>query len=108
MAETEITIPGNQLAWDVYEHGFTVVADENVAGSYEFDRVLVVKAPDGTIWGAHDSGCSCPSPFEDHTWPTDWNPIRQLSDLEPLFAEFTRDDGTAAARIRYKVKEVLR
>jgi hypothetical protein len=31
---------------------------------YEFDLVAAWRAPDGSIYIATDSGCSCPMPFE--------------------------------------------
>lgn len=90
--------------------GFAIIADEDVADMYEFDQVLVVRAPNGTLWAAHDSGCSCPTPFEDTTWPTDWVLIRQPSDLDGVLAEWGESRDTAAARIRVKsaVVEALR
>lgn len=33
--------------------------------SYEFDYRVVWQTPDGLLWTARDSGCSCPTPFED-------------------------------------------
>lgn len=36
-------------------------------GSYEFDMTVVWKDAEGNFYWAHDSGCSCPSPFEDYT-----------------------------------------
>jgi hypothetical protein len=35
------------------------------SGSYEFDYRAVWKDKEGRLWTARDSGCSCPSPFED-------------------------------------------
>jgi len=40
------------------------------SGSYEFDLTVVWKREDGRFVYAEDSGCSCPSPFED-TSPSD-------------------------------------
>jgi hypothetical protein len=33
--------------------------------SYEFHMLVVWVSHDGRLWYAEDSGCSCPSPFED-------------------------------------------
>lgn len=58
--------------------GLEVVADLDVAGVYEFDEVIVWRRKaDGTLWGAHDSGCSCPIPFDDIG----------VDDLEPITDE---------------------
>lgn len=53
--------------------------------SYEFDIFLVLKdTASGDLYWVQDSGCSCPTPFED---------VRRLSDLMRIdpnqFARFT-------------------
>lgn len=35
--------------------------------SYSFDLTAVFRDKAGTLYWADDSGCSCPSPFEDYT-----------------------------------------
>jgi len=37
---------------------------------YDFNILLFVKTPDGRVYSAKDSGCSCPDPFEDYTGET--------------------------------------
>jgi len=50
---------------------------------YDFQDVIVVKdTNDNKIYAASDSGCSCPSPFESHSFPTDFTEIRSSEDLE--------------------------
>ena len=40
---------------------------------YEFDTVIILKDPDtGKHYAGHDSGCSCPIPFEYMTDLADW------------------------------------
>lgn len=34
---------------------------------YQFDLTIVLRDRDGRLYWASDSGCSCPSPFEDFT-----------------------------------------
>jgi hypothetical protein len=46
---------------------------EYSSGSYEFDTRIILKDADGKFFMARDSGCSCPTPFED---------FESLSDLE--------------------------
>lgn len=54
--------------------GLAVVAEiEYSGGSYEFDTRIVWADKDGVLYTARDSGCSCPTPFEDY---------RKLEDLE--------------------------
>ncbi len=63
------------------------VAELDVGGPYEFDLVTVWRATDGKLWAAHDAGCSCPAPFEDHVWPTDYTQVRQLADVTALLSK---------------------
>lgn len=47
--------------------GLTPVAElECSSGGYEFDTIVVWSDATGTLLWAHDAGCSCPTPFEDH------------------------------------------
>jgi hypothetical protein len=103
----EPTIPGDNIYYNAEGCGFQVVADEDTAGSYEFDQVLVVRATDGTLWAAHDSGCSCPTPFEDVRWPTDWTAVTRVEDLDSVFEDWSCDDNDKS-KVRIKVVEALR
>ena len=48
------------------EHFDCVIVDRlDNSESYEFDYFVVWKASDGTLFYGEDSGCSCPTPFED-------------------------------------------
>lgn len=66
------------------EFGLTPVASLEEDEPYQFDILQVWKHEDGTFYYASDSGCSCPSPFEDFT---------KLEHLEVLdsFLEFEAD-----------------
>lgn len=44
---------------------------------YEFNTLLFIRSPDGRVFVASDSGCSCPTPFEDYEGET-------LNDILPL------------------------
>lgn len=37
---------------------------------YEFDTLIFWKTPEGEVFCAHDSGCSCPLPFESYEGKT--------------------------------------
>lgn len=56
---------------DVYcnpkKYGLTQIAqlDDTEAG-YEFDMIVAWRHTDGSIYWQQDSGCSCPSPFENY------------------------------------------
>jgi hypothetical protein len=42
----------------------TIGEVEFSSGSYEFDTAVVWRNSAGELFGAHDSGCSCPTPFD--------------------------------------------
>src|SRR3990167_8896521 len=47
--------------------GLEIVAELDTGGSYDFDKVVVWRRKiDGAYLWLADSGCSCPSPFEDY------------------------------------------
>jgi hypothetical protein len=79
--------------------GATIVGTLEDDEPYQFDIVLVVKRGDNTMWAAHDSGCSCPTPFENvHGWG-DMTPLRNMEDFENFV------DSNSYAR--YKISDVL-
>lgn len=48
------------------DHGLEVFGELDEPNmSYEFHMLVVWQSKDGRLWYAEDSGCSCPSPFED-------------------------------------------
>ena len=50
----------------------------NDADSYEFDIFMIwEKEDDGTLWWDTDSGCSCPSPFDNSDNGHDLKPINK-------------------------------
>ena len=50
------------------EHGLKQIGCLDEADmSYEFNMLCVWQHKDGRIFYEQDSGCSCPSPFEDNT-----------------------------------------
>lgn len=63
------------MAWDapdVYyqpeKFGLTPVLEHDYSnGCYQFDYRVIWRHEDGTLYTARDSGCSCPSPFEEYT-----------------------------------------
>lgn len=64
---------------NIYYHpetyGLEIVAEYDSADSYEYDTTVIFRdKEDGRLYYVSDSGCSCPTPFED---------VR-LSDLIPL------------------------
>jgi len=59
-------------------------------GCYQFDYLVVWKNADGDLFYAEDSGCSCPSPFEDMGMPE----LTRVQDPMDIVSrmEFRRDD----------------
>lgn len=105
---TDVVVKGSDIAYAAEKHGFEIVVDEDTAGSYEFDTILVVRDPDGALWAAHDSGCSCPTPFEDIEWPKDWTAISASGDIDPLFENWYSAGDNDKAGVRVKLHEALR
>ena len=53
--------------------------------AYQFDYLVVWKSlSDGKIYYARDSGCSCPTPFEDFHKLSDMMEIRNSGDLSAI------------------------
>ncbi len=48
--------------------------------SYEFDTLIVLEATqDGKLYWARDSGCSCPTPFEDYRFGNGETNLEELN-----------------------------
>lgn len=63
------------------DFGLTTIGEvEYSSGCYEFDLIVLWKRSDGVFVTARDSGCSCPSPFEDHNLTT-LEPVHTLAEL---------------------------
>lgn len=101
---------------DVYyqpeKFGLTLLDEiDDPQACYSFDILAVWQHEDGRLFWASDSGCSCPSPFEDFTSLDDLTPITQDTwddfaaavgghcrrqdwhfDTEPVGDGWTRDD----------------
>lgn len=71
--------------YDPEKFGLTKVAEIDTAGGYEFDITVVFRKEDGSFWYAQDSGCSCPTPFEDHGLDS----LTPVTDLAALSAAVT-------------------
>lgn len=78
--------------------------------SYEYDTIIVVRdIATGELYAAHDSGCSCPTPFEDFTSLDKFVEIRSEDDFSRLvggdeYAKWKPADVLEAAR---KIREAL-
>jgi hypothetical protein len=77
------------MSWgeNVYDspanYGLTIVGDvEWEYGSYEFDMTVVFRDTSGNLYIGDDAGCSCPSPFEDHTSIADLEKVAGVNELK--------------------------
>lgn len=76
------------------KHGLKPIAEfEYSSGSYEFDTRVIWRHTSGQLYMARDSGCSCPTPFEDYQGVTDLEPF----DLSVIEREL-RDESTGDYR----------
>lgn len=68
---------------------------------YDFDTVVVFFHEDTeTYYWARDSGCSCPSPFEDYYVNTDQEQVLIEADIEKLLLT-DMDSGGVLSLVRY-------
>ena len=87
---------------DVYhnpeEFGLEPVFEADAGGSYEFDKLVIWrKLSDGSLLMGTDSGCSCPSPFEDAT------DIKALEVATPEAINSWFNDGPSPRRDKLEV-----
>ena len=80
-----------------------IIEHERRGESYQFDLIGVRKrTSDGKVFWSTDSGCSCPSPWEDHT-DADWQPLPETWD------EFEKEakEGLDPTEFLAQVKELM-
>lgn len=76
---------------------------------YVFDTRVIWKHSSGKLYTARDSGCSCPSPFEDYSKLED---LDELTDFGELERELRQDrpqttSAREAAMVISKVRRLL-
>lgn len=76
-----------------------LISFERSSGSYEFDTIAFGATKDGQIYTAWDSGCSCPTPFEDYEGTTreqvlaGLERVGSLEQAEAAFDSWNQNDG---------------
>jgi len=105
---------GDDYWADFYYHpekmNLEIVEEIDCGGSYEFDKVVVWrnKHNNELRWG-FDSGCSCPSPFENIK---SWDELEKLPEtLDNMKAMLTNDDsdfGVAGMEFFKKVEQLTK
>lgn len=82
----------SNIYYSPQDFGLEVVGDfEWTEPDYSFDMLVVWKEKRGRYWIGEDSGCSCPSPFED---------VRDVNELD---GPYTKDG--LRKRINYRIEE---
>ena len=82
-------------AADVYyqpeEFGLTPIAEVECSdGMWQFDLIVGWKHKDGTVYIAQDSGCSCPSPFEDYNSLESLDKVASIESVRSLLDAASR------------------
>lgn len=83
------------IQYNPEKYGVKIVCEwEAYEPSYSFDTVLVVRSIEtGKLYAATDSGCSCPVPFEDHSFPSDFVEVKAWADVKALVEREFPDDS---------------
>lgn len=95
--------------------GLKIVAQAQAEMGYEFDMIVCfADIKTGSLWLAHDSGCSCPTPFEDTHSFFDFTPLRMEHTIDRFVDQYTKNDKYApykpveVAEFRRKCRAALR
>lgn len=100
---------------NVYYHpeacGLELVGDlEDANACWEFTTLIVVREiATGDLYAAQDSGCSCPTPFEDVRSFADMAPIKTVDELKDFVQANLCSGWTSAQRqaLYRKVRKAL-
>lgn len=55
----------NNIYYSPEKYGLQTIGEIELGGSYDFDTHVFFVNSQGKVFYAHDSGCSCPTPFDD-------------------------------------------
>ena len=91
----------SNVYYDPEKFGLTTVGEIDAGGGYDFDTfVLWRDNGTGRLWWAEDSGCSCPTPFEDVSFADGMHEIHTAAELHAALQKWCEDsyrpDFTAA------------
>lgn len=67
--------------------GLELIAERELSEpSWSFDTFIVLREIEtGKVYVGSDSGCSCPTPFEDHSFPQDFIEVFSWEDVKREF-----------------------
>lgn len=86
MSDNNIYYDPEKFGLKIFEH----IEDDHASYSFD-DFVIWERLEDGKLFYGTDSGCSCPSPFEDQGL-SDLTPVTTLEQLEIAIDEYRGDD----------------
>jgi hypothetical protein len=96
--KTSDTLPTMSLLYSPSRYGVEIVASLDSGDGYLFRTLLVVRSLCcNKIYAAYDSGCSCPTPFEDHKFPQDWQEITGVRQVDALVRDHYGGDDCYSA-----------
>jgi hypothetical protein len=87
--------------------GLEVVASYDTGGAYDFDEYIIFKDKEGNHYYAYDSGCSCPTPFEDFNSMADLTPITDFGVFKSTIKAWNSASLDEKLGLIAKVKESL-
>lgn len=94
--------------WDYAADGYELVEEYELdEEAYEFNLVRVLEKG-GRLFYMHDSGCSCPSPFEDQD-ESDLVEIQSYTSFRDRLGDFSyydRDHSEFLGRIRRRMSSL--
>ncbi len=110
-----MTVSGDTVYYNPEQHGLVEIYECDVADSYEFDRFVVwFKPQTNELFWASDSGCSCPSPFENDAFPGDFGmgyntpfSSKILDPLEQALRTWIEDSSYSDEANKVNVIEVM-
>lgn len=89
--------------------GLAIVGDLDAGGGYDFDMLVVwQRIEDGALFWSTDSGCSCPSPFEDVNSVDDLTSISDPREFSREARAWLREKYGATADDRYAMDRLIR
>ncbi|MFJ8394364.1 hypothetical protein [Streptomyces sp. NPDC094144] len=111
----------SNLYYSPESHGARILGDVDTADSYEFSMFVAwQRVADGAVFYGTDSGCSCPSPFEDLSESDPWSELTQVHDAtkftkvartwvrESSYSGASAEDKAAMERLISKTRQALK
>lgn len=91
---------------------FTIVGEVDWHDEpYEFDLTRIIKAEDGSLYVINDSGCSCPSPFEDYNKIEHLGEAHTVMEVEARLKERVerevKESPDARSRLEFQVTIIM-